>query len=143
MSIIARGISFALIALLGSTLAACGDAPAEPGAPTLTVSLAAPSFTRDQDGSARIDFLLANAGDRSVGVLQCESHVAAIVERRQGERWGTYMGGNCLANVVSIPVALLPGHQRSGALILGEAGEYRLRIRTDRSVVQSSTFEVR
>lgn len=129
-----------------ATAAAFGVAcssPTQPGA-AVEVRPGGTSFARAAGGAASVPYTVANAGAASVLLTsRCGDHLLPAVEQRTGAGWVAYAGGACLAIYPMSPVPLAAGATRDDAVSVGEAGEYRLVLGTDRGQVTSAAFTVR
>lgn len=125
---------------------ACPAACATPTGPDIGVALrlAAPSFALPGDGAATVAFTVANRSATAVRVTsRCGDRLVPAIERRMGERWGTYAGGICPAVFDASPLPLGPGAERVDTVAIAEPGEYRLVLGTARAPVTSEAFRVR
>jgi|GEM_PF-2868944 len=132
--------SLSVAVILG--LVAC-TTTVEPSKP-VTVRTVSATLDRPSGTVATVPYIVANDGAVPIRLIgSCGDDPAARVERQAGHGWVPYAGGVCLATQLAGLLLLPPGAARQGTVSLTEAGDYRLRMLTERGDVVSATFHVR
>ena len=132
-----------LPALCAAALGVACSSPTPPGG-AVEVRPGGTAFVRATGGAATVPYTVANAGTASALLTsRCGDHLLPAVEQRTSAGWVQYAGGACLAVYPMSPVPLAAGATRGDAVRVGDAGEYRLVLGTDRGQVTSAAFAVR